>query len=85
MRLTDLLGHDRKVTSNKKIIYIPIEAYKGGNRDYCSQFSVTFETTGKFLIIFVRLILGKVAVDAFTVPRRESDARQNNDFYLSSR
>ena len=26
----------------------------------------TFETTGKFVIVFVRLILGKVGVDVFT-------------------
>ena len=36
---------------------------------------MTFETTGKFLIVFVRLILGKVGVDVFTGPRRESDIR----------
>ena len=36
---------------------------------------MTFETTGKFLIVFVRLILGKVVVDGFTEPRRESDIR----------
>ena len=73
------------MTSDKKMISIFHQGYVGGNRDYCSQFLVTFETTGKFLIVFVRLILGKVVVDAFTEPRRESDARQNNDFYLSSR
>ena len=32
----------------------------GGNRDYCNPISVTFETTRKFLIVFVRLVLGKV-------------------------
>ena len=47
----------------------------GGNRDYCSHISVTVETTGKFVIVFVRLILGKVGVDGFTGPRRESDIR----------
>ena len=36
---------------------------------------MTFETTGKFVIVFVRLILGKVGVDVFTGPRRESDIR----------
>ena len=30
---------------------------------------MTFETTGKFLIAFVRLVLGKVGVDRFTGPR----------------
>ena len=73
--LTHLPGHNRKVTSDKKIISISHQGYKGGIRDYCSHFSVTFETTGKFLIVFVRLILGKVVVDGFTEPRRESDIR----------
>ena len=36
---------------------------------------MTFERTGKFVIVFVRLILGKVGVDGFTEPRRESDIR----------
>ena len=40
----------------------------GGNRDYCNYFSVIFETTGKFLIVFVRLILGKKGVDRITGP-----------------
>ena len=44
-------------------------------RDYCSHISVTFETTGTFLIVFVRLILGKVGLDVFTGPRRENDIR----------
>ena len=71
--LTDLPGHDRKVTSDRKMIFIPYDSFKGGNRDYCSHFSVIFETTGKFLIVFVRLILGKKEVDGFTGPRREND------------
>ena len=33
--------------------------FKRGNDDYCSHISVTFETTGKFLFVFVRLILDK--------------------------
>ena len=41
---------------------------------------MTFETTGKFLNAFVRLTLGKVGVDGFTGPRRESDVRQENNF-----
>ena len=40
----------------------------GDNRDYYSHILVTFETTGKFVIVFVRLILGKKGVDAFTGP-----------------
>ena len=51
----------------------------GGDRDYYRHISVTFETTGKFVIAFVRLILGKVGVDGFTGPRRESDIRYECD------
>ena len=40
---------------------------------------MTFETTGKFLIVFVRLILEKVGVVVFTGPRRESDTRHEFD------
>ena len=36
---------------------------------------MTFEATDKFLIVFVRLILGKVAVDGFTGQRWESAIR----------
>ena len=68
MRLTDLLGHDKKITSDKKIIFIRYEGYKGRNRDYCSHFSVTFETTGKLLIVFEKFLLEKVEVDGFTGP-----------------
>ena len=35
----------------------------GGDRDYYRYISVTFERTGKFVIVFVRLVLGKVGVD----------------------
>ena len=45
----------------------------------CSHFSVTFETTRKFLIVFVRLIMGKVGVDVFTGPRLESNIRYEGD------
>ena len=47
----------------------------GGNRDYYSHISVTSETTGKFVIVYVRLILGKVGVDVVTGPCRESDIK----------
>ena len=47
----------------------------GGNRDYYSHFLVTFKTTGKFVIVLVRLILGKLGADGFTGSRRESDIR----------
>ena len=36
---------------------------------------MTVETIGQFVIVFVRLILGKVGVDGFTGPRRKSDIR----------
>ena len=73
--MTDLRYHDGKMTFDKKMIPISHQRYKGGNRDYCSHFSVTFETTGKFLIVFVRLILGIVGFDVFTQLPRESDIR----------
>ena len=66
--MTYLPGHDEKVTSDKKIIFIPCEGYKDENRDYCSHFSVRFETTCQFLIVYVRSILEKVGVDVFTGP-----------------
>ena len=47
----------------------------GGNRDYYSHVLVTFETTGEFVIVFVRLIFGKFRVDEFTGARRENDVR----------
>ena len=47
----------------------------GGNRDYYSHILVTFETTGEFVIVFVRLILVKLGVDVFTGSRRENDVR----------
>ena len=77
--MTCLPGHDGKVTLDKKVIFMSHQGCKGGNRDYCSHFSVTFETTGKFVIVFVRLILGKVEVDGFTGPQRESDIRYECD------
>ena len=39
-----------------------------------------FETTSKFLIAFVRLILGKVGLNGVTWPRREIDIRYEFDF-----
>ena len=36
---------------------------------------MTFETTSKFLTVFVRLILEKMGVDRFIESRRESDIR----------
>ena len=62
------MGYDEKVTSNKTIIPISHQRCKGGNRDYCNHFSVIFEIMGKFVMVFVRLILGNVEVDGFTEP-----------------
>ena len=62
MELTDLPGHDGKVSSDKKTIFISHQRYKGGNRDYCSHFLMTFETTGKFREIsncFCKFYIGK--------------------------
>ena len=56
------------------------QRYKGKNRDYCSHFSVIFETTRKFLIVFVRLILGQSEVYGVTGQRREIDIRYEFDF-----
>ena len=50
-----------------------------GNRDYCGHYSLTFETKGKFLIDFVKLILGKVRVEAVTGLRRDIDIRYEFD------
>ena len=61
--------------SDKEKIYIPHQRYKGGNRDYFSHFSVTFEKAGKFIIVFVRVVLGKEAVDGFTRPQQENNVR----------
>ena len=83
MGLTDLPVHGRKATSDKKIIFIPHEGFKGGNRDQCNHFSVTLQTTGKFLIVFVRLILGKIGVDGFTRPYQESDIRYEFELKVS--
>ena len=69
----DLSGHDGKVISDKKTISISDQRCKGGFRGYCSHFSVTFETTGKLLIAFARLILGKVGVGQVTGPQWQID------------
>ena len=63
------------MTPDKTMTPISHERYKGGIRNYCSHFSVTFETTGKFLIVFARLILGKMGVDVITGLQQESDIR----------
>ena len=73
--LTDLLGHDRKVTLDKKMIFISHQRHKGGYGDYCRHFSLIFEITSIFSIVFVRLILWKKGVNGVTWPRRKIDIR----------
>ena len=73
--LTNLPGHDGKVTSDKKIIFISLQRYKVGNRDFWSYFLVTFEATSKFLIVFVRLILERKWVDVVIRLQREIEIR----------
>ena len=55
------------------------KSYVDGNRDYCSLFWVIFETTSKFPITFLRLVLRKVEVDRVTGPSGEIDARRKSD------
>ena len=43
---------------------------------------MTFETIGKFLIVFERLVLGKKVVDGVIGPRREIDIRYEFDFKI---
>ena len=43
--LTDLPGHDGKVTSDKKMSCNSYQRHNGGNRDYCNYFSVVFKTS----------------------------------------
>ena len=80
LRVTDLSGHNGKVTSYKKKFFLCHQRYKEGYRDYFSHFSVTLETPRKFLIVFVRLILGKEGVDGVTRSRREVDIRYQSDW-----
>ena len=40
------------------MIFISHQRYKVENRDYCSHIPMTFETKGKFLIVYVKLMLG---------------------------
>ena len=53
MGLTNLPGLDEKMMLDRKMIENSYRRYKGGNRDFCSHFSVSFQITGKFLIVFV--------------------------------
>ena len=78
--LTDLLVHNKKVTSDKKTLFISDQRNMGGNRDYCSYLSVIFEAMNKSPIFFLQLVFGKVRVDRVTGSRREIDVRY--EFYL---
>ena len=64
------------------MIFISFQRNKEGNRDYYSHFSVIFETTSKFPIVFLRLIFGKAGVDGVTEPRRETDVRYESDLMI---
>ena len=73
MELTDFPGHDGKVTSDQKMIYI--KGIKLEIETIAAIISVAFKTTSNCLTVFVKLVLGKVEVDRFTGPRREIDIR----------
>ena len=61
-----LPGNNRKVTPDKKMFF----------------FFLIFETTSKFPIVFVRLILEKVDIDRVTRSRREIDVRYEFDLKI---
>ena len=79
MGLTDLPGHDRKVTLDKKMIFYSHQRCEDGNRDYRRLFSVIFETTSKFPIVFLRLVFGKRGLTELPGTRREMDVRYEYD------
>lgn len=62
MGLTDLPANLWKVTLDKKVICNSYRKCKGGNRDYYRHFLVIFQTIGKSVIVFVRLILENVGL-----------------------
>ena len=78
-RKLGLMVHVGKVTSDKKMICNWYSRYKCGNWDYCSHFTVIFKITNKFLIVFVRLILGKVEFDGFIEQRQKVKIRYEFD------
>ena len=43
---------------------------------------MNLEVRGKFLIVFIRLTLGKVEVDGLTEPRREIDIKYEFDLTM---
>ena len=65
------------------MIYNSYQRYKGsGNIDYCNHFSFHFKAASKFLILLVRLILGKVWVDWFIGSRQKIDVIYKFGFVL---
>ena len=79
----EFTSHVGKVTLDREMIFIFHQRHKDGNRIYCNHFSVIFEITGKFLIAFVKLILGKKGVDGVTGPRRKNDIRYEFNLKVS--
>ena len=71
--LMDLADHDDKRTSANKMISNSYQRYQDANIIYCSHFLVIIEATSKYVIVFVRLILGKAWVDSG--PKQEIDLR----------
>ena len=74
-----LPGHNGKVTSNKKMIFISHQRSNVGNKNYCSHFSVIFEATSNIPINFLRLLSEKAGVGRVTGPRQEIDIRYESD------
>ena len=72
----------RKWHQIKKMISKLYQKYKGEYRDYCCDFLVIFETTNKFSIAFVTMILGKKGVDRVTASRQGNDVRYEFDLKL---
>ena len=57
--LTDSPSHDGELTSDRKMICNSYQSYKIENSDYRNHFSVIFETTSKFVIVFCKIVIGK--------------------------
>ena len=45
------------------------------NRDYCSYFSVVFETTSEFAIVFFKIDIDESGVDRFTESLRKTEGK----------
>lgn len=77
--LTNLPSRYGKEALDKEMTCNSYWSYQGGHRVFGSHFSVIFETPSKFVIVFVRLILGKLWVDRFTGPRWKINIRYRFD------